>query len=304
MPDVVDRTTTDQYGLYGHVRFSLSDPLVLVLGGRVGTWESTTRTELPADQADGTDKIDAKFTPFAGLIYDLDDTTSAYASYAAVFQPHRSTFRDADGELLKPLEGHQVEAGVKKELLDGALSASLALFQVEQENRALLVIVPPQRWYEAQGKAQSHGVELGLVGRLGPGWDVQAEYTYTRTKQRDDSLNTGSALTAIAPRHTLQLWTNHRLPGAWSRWAVSGAVSARSRFFNEFTIDGAPGRLQQGGYATVDARVAYHLTKNVSVDLAVTNLFDKVYYQRINNLNSGNLFGDPRAFMLSVRTKL
>lgn len=304
VPDVFDKTVTDQQGIYGNVRFSLADPLALVLGGRVGWWDSTTKTELPAGLADSTDKIDAKFTPFAGLIYDLNRTTSLYTSYAAVFQPHRANFRDAGGNLLKPLQGHQVEAGVKTELLDGALAASAALFQIEQENRALQVIAPPLRWYEAQGKAESRGVELGLVGRLRPGWDVHAEYTYTQTKKRDASVNTGSALTAIAPRHILQLWTHYRLPGELNRWSLSGAVNARSRFYNEFTFAGTPGRLQQGGYATVDARVAYQVTNNVSVDLAVTNLFDKVYYQRINNLNSGNLFGDPRAFMLSLRTKI
>lgn len=81
-------------------------------------------------------------TPYAGLIYDIDDTWSAYASYTSIFQP--SGQRDVNSEFLDPTTGKAYEAGLKADWFNTRLTASLAVFRIEQDNVALNtgVIIP------------------------------------------------------------------------------------------------------------------------------------------------------------------
>ncbi len=76
------------------------------------------------------------FTPYAGLVYDITDNLSAYASYTNIFKP-QGNLRDREGRLLDPLEGKSYEAGVKALLLDGKLLATAAVYRIEQDNLAV-----------------------------------------------------------------------------------------------------------------------------------------------------------------------
>ncbi|PTN49603.1 TonB-dependent siderophore receptor, partial [Achromobacter xylosoxidans] len=114
-----------EQGVYGMGRFSLADPLTLVLGARMD-W-----SRLQAPKA--SQRTNARFTPYGGLIVDLDRQWSLYGSYAQVFMPQIDQL-DRDGQPLDPVTGTNTEAGVKGELMDGALNVSLALFQIQQKN--------------------------------------------------------------------------------------------------------------------------------------------------------------------------
>jgi outer membrane receptor for ferric coprogen and ferric-rhodotorulic acid len=53
-----------------------------------------------------------------------------------------------------------------------------------------------------------------------------------------------------------------------------------------------------------NAFLSYRFDKNLSLSLNVNNLFDKVYYARIGNNRSGatgNFYGEPRNFLLTLR---
>ena len=54
------QTVLKQQGVYGMGRFSLADPLTLVLGGRMSGWNQQARA--------GGNRIDPEFTPYGGLI--------------------------------------------------------------------------------------------------------------------------------------------------------------------------------------------------------------------------------------------
>ncbi|EAR21790.1 TonB-dependent siderophore receptor [Nitrococcus mobilis] len=293
-------TLIEQLGVYGNARIHLAEPLTLVLGGRVSWWETSLDE---TGQQKQRDKFNAVLTPLVGLIYDLNNTYSLYASYAETFQPQN--FRDADGDLLDPLQGEQLEAGIKAALFGGALNASLAAFRITETNRAQRPANNPDpQVFVARGKVRNQGFEAEISGQVQPGWDAFAGYTYTDTDNPTlggGGPDGGSAFSVIAPRHLFKLWTNYRLPGDWNQWSLGAGLRATSKIFNEFE-DGE--RLTQSGYATVDARLGYRVNQRLSVSLNVTNIFDKKYYQRINTVNSGNLFGQPRAFMLTLRGQL
>ena len=58
-------------------------------------------------------------------------------------------------------------------------------------------------------------------------------------------------------------------------------------------------RVSQGGYAIWDAMLAWQPNPRWSVQLNISNLFDKHYFADVN-LNQVS-YGEPRSFMLTAR---
>jgi outer membrane receptor for ferric coprogen and ferric-rhodotorulic acid len=73
-------------------------------------------------------------TPYAGLVYDINEDWSTYVSYTSIFQPQDK--RDASGRYLDPTTGKSYEAGVKADWFNTRLTTSLAIFRIEQDNVA------------------------------------------------------------------------------------------------------------------------------------------------------------------------
>ncbi|AZW30966.1 TonB-dependent siderophore receptor [Bordetella bronchiseptica GA96-01] len=290
---------TRQWGVYSNLRISLADSLTLVAGGRFSWWDlsSTQRTLSGSKSQDAS--YNGTFTPNVGLIYDLNNTYSLYASYSEVFAPQNG-YSTASGDMLDPLEGKQAEVGIKGEFLNGALNASLAAFQIQDQNRASLA-PDSATAYVSTGKTRNRGIELQLSGELRPGWNLYAGYTWLQTRVDQDA-SYDSNVTAVAPKHLLRIWSDYRLPGAWNRVTVGAGVNVQSGTYVAFPQYGGA-RLEQGGYATVDMKLGYAFNRNLDAALNITNLFDRKYYQTISSPRSQNIFGEPRAVMLTLRAR-
>jgi len=296
--------TTEESGLYGAARLRLADPLTLVLGGRLSWWKSDNETgRIASGTVTATrNDLSRKFSPYAGLVYDLDDTWSAYASYADILKPQ--TQRTAAGELIDPIVGATYEAGIKGALKGGALNVSLAAFRIEQKNRAQedpdnpCFSAPTAGWcYVAAGKVRSQGVEAELSGELAPGWQAMLGYTYNTTRYLEDRNNAGKVFDSRTPRHLLRASTSYRLRGDWSRWTLGANLQAQSDTFYE----SGGLRATQGGYAVVGLRASYQAGKNLLVALNINNLFDRRYYSNLGYILYGGVYGDPRNATLTLR---
>ena len=291
-----------QQAAYATGRFSLADPLTAIVGARVSWWEY----EAPAAPA-GNYGIDREITPYAGLVYDISKSISAYASYSGIFAPQTAT--DISGRVLKPVRGKDYEAGLKGEFLDGRLNTSLSLFRIKNEGRAVDDANSPNPCPSrptgfcqiAGGVAQSEGWELEAAGEITPGWRLMAGYTNTRTKYLLDTVaNTGQPIRTADPRHLLRLFTTYKLQGALRDVTVGGGVQAQS---DTYVRSGAiTGR--QGGYAVYNAMLGYQVNRAMRVQLNVNNIFDKYYYKKIGVGNAFNTYyGDPRNVTLTLSYK-
>lgn len=299
---------TRQSGVYAMARLKVADPLTLVLGTRMSWWR-TQSENLMSGVTDPAVTEHGRMTPYAGLVYDIDDHWSAYASYADIFRV-QSDLRTADGGSLPPVVGSNYEAGVKSEWLDGRLNTSFALFRITERNRAQSDPNYPEVGdccYQASGQVRSQGVEAEVSGRLAPGWEVSGGYTFNTTRYLKDAENGGAPFRTFTPKHIFQLWTTYRLPSQWNRWSVGGGVNVKSGVYTESAVQGPVSgssvRVSQGGYAIWNARIGYRVSDHVSLGLNVNNLFDKVYYQRLGNADMGNAYGEPRSVMLNMRVK-
>ncbi|WP_353172715.1 TonB-dependent siderophore receptor [Paracandidimonas soli] len=293
--------TLREKGLYSSARFSLSDPLSVIIGARM-SWYDYENNGTGAGY-----KITQEITPYAGLVFDLDDRHSVYASWTEIFLPQEK--RDINNELLKPITGTNYELGIKGEYYGGRLNTSLAVFQINQRNRAISDLSGPNpcpgsiQGYcqRASGEVESKGVELEVSGELMSGWQATAGYTYVSAKYVRDSdpANVGKPFDTDYPRHQFKASTTYRLPGDYSRWRVGGSLYVQSGI--RASDDE---RIQQGGYAIFGLHAGYRFNDKLDLRLNVNNLFDKMYYQGLGWSTGGNSYGAPRNFMLTLNYQL
>ena len=306
-PDFVhttnDRDVTTQEGVYLTTRLSLADPLKLILGARLDWYDYDAH-----GSNDGDYHVTRNLTRYAGLIYELDDHHSVYVSYSDIFTPQSD--KDSTGTPLKPIVGKNYEVGIKGEYLGGALNASVALFRVDQENRAVAVVVPncPQASCAvASGEIRSQGIDMELQGALTPNWQVGGGYTYARTHTIKDDANPSKVnkqFDTDIPEHLFKLTTSYHLQGALENLRVGGNISWQSRLYNDFKVaDGSTYRLKQGAYAVTDLMAGYKVNQHLDLQLNANNIFDRTYYKSISNSVSygGDSYGAPRNMMVTAK---
>ena len=287
-----------QQAVYATARFSLAEPLSLLLGARVDWYDYALHNTFTGARSGY--KIDNEKTPYVGLVYDLNGTYSLYGSWTSIFNPQSAV--DRNGVLLDPVTGINMEAGVKGEYFGGALNASAAVFRIKQKNLANALPVGQcspgvLSCSESTGEVQSEGVELTLAGELARDWQASAGVTLNSAKyaKAQGSNKVGARFAAERPTKLLRLATSYRLPGNLNAWRVGAAVRAQNRIFRT----NVP--IRQSGYAIVDLNAGWQATRQLDVSLSVTNLFDRSYYQSISALDSGNAFGDPLSYNVTAR---
>ena len=286
--------------MYGVGRFSLSDSLKLITGVRVSDYEDK-------DVLAGTTntKESGVVTPYAGLIYDVNEQYSVYASYSDIFNPQ--SYRSAGGSYLKPVLGSNYEAGIKGELLNKRLNVAAAVFRLEQTNLPKVDDSIPYsatnacggNCYIAADKVVSQGVDLSANGEIAPGWNVTTGYTFVNSKYATGE-NEGQRYMTSLPRHSLRLASAYKLPG--TSWTVGGNVTAYSKAYTDGTswISGNAYTIRRGELALVGLMAKYQIDPKTEVIMNVSNLFDRSYRAHLENRNYST-FGEPRNFSIALK---
>ncbi|MDI7634895.1 ferric-rhodotorulic acid/ferric-coprogen receptor FhuE [Cronobacter sakazakii] len=286
------RDVIRQKSIYAATRLSLADPLHLILGARYTEWNAKYNLERKPDEIRRSKADDV--TPYAGLIYDIDDTWSAYASYTSIFQP--SGQRDVNSEFLDPTTGKAYEAGLKADWFNTRLTASLAVFRIEQDNVALNtgVIIPGsggQTAYKSVDGTVSKGVELELNGALTDNWQL----TFGASRYVAEA-GDGVAVNPDQPRTTMKLFTRYQLP-TLPALTVGGGARWQTKTWQDIAGPNGDTRISQNGYTVVDLFTRYQATKNLAVQANLNNVFDKVYY---DYLGTYGVYGAPRNFSVTA----
>lgn len=286
-PSVYDlrlQTHTRRETVYGLVRLNLADPLKVMLGGNY-----THARSAGSSYGAPTDYDRSRFLPFVGATLDLSGHVSAYASFATIFNPQIQF--DEDNRLLKPIEGDNLEAGLKGEWAGGRLNASIAVFQARQRNTAEAAGFDPvlgRSIYRAVD-ATSQGIELEFGGELLPGLQATGGYTVLRVRGDDDQ-----AVRTFVPRNTARLNVTYA-PPAFAALKLGASIQYQSRI--RTTAD-APSGLTQGDYALVDLLARYDLAEHWSVSANLKNLTGAKYLTALN-FDQG-YYGAPRTVLATV----
>ncbi|WP_288806566.1 TonB-dependent receptor [uncultured Novosphingobium sp.] len=302
-----------QFGMYGQMRLSPAEGFTLVGDGRLTWWDTDTQTLLPTLGLKGGYSINNRFTPYAGLVWDVTSDWNVYASYADSFTPQATPAGRTlvGGGDVKPLLGSQYEGGTKLSLMNDRLLLSAAVYQIEQTNR--LFNDPDNQDIVMQiGKVRARGFEAEAAGEILPGWRINGGYSYTKTKYLEDAtaeLN-GLPLVPIIPRHSVKVFTNYKAQGGLlDGFSAGGGLTWFSSTFGgnppiRNVTTGVVSRstiVRQSAYAVVDLRAGYEFNENISFSVNVNNLLDRNYYARIAATGRGNFYGSPRTVFATLR---
>lgn len=274
--------TIRQRSVYTAARFSLADPLSLLVGARYTDWS--------ANGTSGSNTSD-KVAPYAGLTFDLNDTYSLYASYTRIFQPQ--TTRSSSAKYLAPVTGKSYETGMKGDWMNSRLTASLSLFRTEQNGLGVnsYVYIPNTTEYAYDSvDAVSRGVEFEVNGALTDNWQMTFGASRYIAEQRN-----GTAVMPEIPRTTAKLFTRYRLP-MLQDLTVGGGVNWQNKTWAN--VASAPADyIDQSPVTLVNLFSRYQVTKQVSVQANINNLFDKEYY---DYLGTYVVYGAPRNVTVSA----
>lgn len=291
---LAQKTKITETGVYGAVRFQVTDMLKLIGGARAIQWkvdQGLAGWYAPFKSSEN------HVTPYVGLVQDLSDHLSVYASYSDIFAPQLR--RDSSARMLDPMTGKNAEIGVKGEFLDGRLQSALAVFRTTQDNLAQRdsVRVPGtngSEWaYYAARDTETKGYELTLTGALTPNWLVDAGWTQF-------SINDGNGrdLSTDQPRRMLKVFTRYKL----ADWTFGGGVNWEGESYSiETNPAGNDEKVSQGSHAIANLLVRYEFSKQLSAQLNVNNVFDKKYYTNQIGRFSNLFYGEPRNAQLSVK---
>lgn len=264
--------TQESVGVYIQDQISLTDQLDIRFGARFDDYQQ----ELDNRSADTVSEYsETQVSPQFGIVYQVSDSYSVYASYGENFRP-LSGATDDNG--LDPNQSTSTEAGVKFSLNNGALEGTLTLFDVDQTN---ISTVDADFNATAIGEAGSQGVELDLYGSLTDSLTLWLSYAFVdaETKNAFNDPNFGTELPAGSDllnvpenQFSLQLVQDVQLAGrALSLIGGILYVDDRNGFFSDQSF-----RLPS--YTTVRVAANYDVTDNLALSAEINNLFDEEYY--------------------------
>ncbi|HWU64055.1 MAG TPA: TonB-dependent siderophore receptor [Ensifer sp.] len=281
-------------GLYAQEELTLFDKLILTGGLR---FDHVNTKAYYVDSGTYDDNTENALTKRVGASYLLTDSLAAYANYSESFQPLVAP--TANGYAitggLKAQRGTQYEVGLKyrPDSFNGLFT--LAFFDLTQTN------VPS--WdggYTVQrqiGKVRVRGIELEGKFEIADHWNATLAYSYWDGKIVGDG---NSALVGNTPervpQHIASAWLDYTLPGDDERGDLT--VGGGVRFIGATYGDSA-NTVKVPAYAVFDAMVSYKLTKNLTLAINASNIFDRKYVA--TNYYGTNYYGDRRTVLGTLK---
>lgn len=246
----------------------------LTLGGRYDWIDVDNEFDTVAFGTGGEEGLDDQhFSGRVGLLHLFDNGVAPYLSYSESFNPNSNV--DENGDLIRPNEGEQIEAGLKYQPPGTRNRYSLAVFRIDQDNVANYI--QQIQAYRATGSVRSEGVELEMDTALTENLSVLASYTYTDVTVEESAAGNEGETPVATPRHLAALWASYRfLDGVVAGLDLAGGV----RYVGDSWANDS-NTLEVPDYTLVDLSIGYDLGQvglaGVSTRLNANNLLDKEY---------------------------
>lgn len=313
----INSIDTKTKGAYAFDTIEFTPQWLLNLGLRWDGYESTLdvpRYVLAGVTTNATHAdVNSNFVSYqAGLVYKPSTNSSVYASYGTSSTPPGNDAGDGiDGltvaiQNLKPQESKNFELGTKWEVLPGGrLSLSAAIFKSTMDNART---TSPDGTTQNVGKKEVKGIELGASGSITKAWTVFGGYTHLKAIVVDNGfVNTG---TTAAPIYTASPFNGNKFPttpadsaSLWTTYAITpeftiggGANAVGKVYANVNNTKYAP------GYTRFDAMASYVVNRNVTLQLNIQNLGDKLYFDRVSSPHYAGV-GAGRSATLTANIK-
>ncbi len=230
------------------------------------------------------------WTPRVGLVFNPAIDLALYAGYNSSFNPQLSN-GGASGGPFPPRTAEQYEAGFKGEFFNKAISAAVAVYQINYKNILAADPTPqnPNNRTVVDG-TESKGFELTLQGTH-RNFSVIAGYAYNDHRMTSDNTLGKKGYRYInAPRNLANIWLKYTIPTTVFKGLGLG-IGARY-------MDDQVGNVSTQDFLipsslVVDASVQYRINR-CNFQVNIYNLTDERYYlgglSRVTIASLGNPF--------------
>lgn len=290
-------TDTSQYGFFFDDVLELSDRFSVVFGGRYDDF-GYDRVNHAQVTGRGRSQFDAGFSKFtwrAGLVFEASDTLSLYAQTSTAADPVTSpisiNLANADFNLS---EGRQYEVGMKQQFMSGKGEYTLAYFDIEK--KGLVTRLPGTTVSSQIGQQSSNGFEVTL--RLNPLERLSIDMNAAFIDAEYDNFFVGGVslagnMPSEVPDTTTNVWVNYAPIDKLQLGA--GVRYVAERYRNVQNTGVLP------SYSIVDAAASWLMDDRTTLVLRARNLTDEKDYVLSEYSTDQWVFGEPRAYELSVR---
>ena len=230
----------------------------------------------------------------AGVVFKPAANGSIYLSYGTSSTPPGMDGGDGSDGLsaavaeLKPQKTTNIELGSKWDLFDNRLNLTAAVFHTVMDNARIVI---DNGTTQNAGEKSINGVELGFNGRLSENWSLYGGYTWLDSELKDTgfvcsvssrtgcpapgvwipSPNNGNVFPNTA-RQSASLWTSYTLPVGLT--LGGGATYSDKQYGDVANSKWIP------AYTRWDAMASYAIQDNISLQLNLQNLTNKLYFTR------------------------
>ena len=172
------------FNIYGKLYYALSAKLDSYLDVQYRTVNFETKGSLDAYQTFNSSNNYAFFNPKLGLNYVINNSASAFLSYAkGSKEPSRQDFVDNPGSLPKAEHLNDFEGGLK--LNKGNWAGEIGLYNMMYKDQLVLtgkVNLTGEAIRTNVEKSYRRGIELQIAGKLSEKFSVAANATFSRNK--------------------------------------------------------------------------------------------------------------------------
>jgi iron complex outermembrane receptor protein len=298
------------YGAYFQDHITLWDKLHIMGGGRYD-WAKTGNVTADSANVSAAAPIpfrkDEGFSPRVGILYQPIKELGVYGNWTTSFGANNAPA--ADGKTFEPQIGEQFEAGVKTQLFDERLIATLAYYHLTKDNILVNDLSTPNLFDKLANKQRSQGIELDLTGHVTDALSLVGSYAYTDARiVKDFTGGTQGNRANNIPEHSGSMWLKYDLNGYAVLRGLSfglGGIAAGQREGDNANS------FQMPGYVRMDAFAAYRWNikkTRVTAQFNLRNLLDKEYYESTDlNANvsprNGVYIGAPLTAIGSIRVE-
>jgi iron complex outermembrane receptor protein len=244
-----------------------------------------------------------KTTPQAGALVKVTKGLSAYATWSTSIEPNFSI--DADGNTSEPVESKSWDFGVKADLLDNRLSATVAYYDIKRENLAYTDTAKQNATgkspYSIFGNSEaSKGGELNV--NYSPVDFYQMVFGWSHVIDAQTTKSNNAALVGrrfgYIPENTYTMWNRFAFTGAAKGLIAGFGIRHNDSAMASQSLDTA---VNIPAFTVYDAMLSYRFkaaNRDWNAQLNVKNLTSTVYRD-----NADGFIAEPRRFYLSLGTR-
>lgn len=231
-------SNTYNFGIYASDVINLTERLLVMLAVRYDKVDAKGTNYLLTNTTAGR-FTKSTFSPKAGIVYQLiKDKVSVFGNYLNGFNYSSST--DKEGKLFNPERANQWEGGIKTDLVDGKLAATVSYYNIEVSDKLRTNPTDPNFMIQ-DGTQLSKGLEVEINASPVPGLNIIAGYAYNKSRYTKSNANIEGKTPARAPGNMANGWISYQLQrGALKGLRVGAGVNYQSDNWyddiNTFTI--------------------------------------------------------------------